>query len=126
MDLEFLTPPCVSVSLSLTNLNTFFYVGPLRRGGRFDFKGNPCQDINPLQPDYPRHHHRPSQSQQLPSWALTASNIPIKLLSFIGIPARSLNSFSPSHILTGSYVFVFFFISSFHCCCKRFSCYGSV
>lgn len=39
---------------------------------------------------------------------VTASNIPIKLLSFIGIPARSLNSFSPSH----SYRFIcvcFFF-----------------
>lgn len=132
MDLKFLTLS-IPVSLMFTNLNTSSHIGLHRELGRFVFKGNQCRKsasstqtthVTITVPANYNHHPQP----------VTTSNIPIKLLSFIGIPACSLNSVThcpgnqpPHHhthppllpspspfflpiVLTGLYVFLFFII----------------
>lgn len=111
MDLEFLTPPCpppppcVPVSLMFTNLDTSFLLRrPLTKedggrdgwGGALPSKGTHARKSTPPPhppnfappesthvsvnvPANPSHHPQPVTTSN--------SNIPIKLLSFIGIPA---------------------------------------
>lgn len=118
-----------------TNLSTSFCAGLYNEEGRLPSKGNPNQHIDPFHPSavHPRHHLCPTAATH--AQPVTASNIPIKLLSFTGIPTCSLSSFtrcpgnhpppSISPLCRDSFCcFWFFFIPQK--AVTRFSCYGSV
>lgn len=110
MDLEFLTP-CIRSSLMFTNLNTSSHIGLYKEEGGLTSKGTHARKSTPSTQTTHVTTAAPANPSRRPQ-PVTTSDIPIKLLSFIGIPACSLNPFSHLFLhlsLTGRYVLFFIF-----------------